>query len=397
MTKTFESRAQTRTLAVLAAVVFGISLVAVGNAVSAAPALDLVQVGLQTSQSHPYQYSLTAYNTSGYEVASYQSSYPGAAFQLPSGTYLLTASAYYQNSTYCLACMMPMAAGASTGAASTPIVRPIGTQFSEYGYSLTQVNGPTSIVIDLRNASALPLTQLAIHVGYANGTAAAGASVSAYVVGSYYVYSPKAVSYGQTDKSGDVTLTMPQAPVDVSAYLSMPIKLPRNTSTVTVNVGGQEVNVTVYLQPSYLSLNGEALILPPQASANIVLHYQPQTYPFPVVYAGTPAVTGAGGAVSSLGTGPSGPQTATSTNQTEIASRIAPFNPGGVLVTTRASSLTGSQGTSGASGVLVVIVAVGGAVILAVAVSALFMRKKRNGAPLSQARALPSFSSKESN
>ena len=357
------------------------------NQAAAAPTLDLVQVGLQTSMSYPCQYTLAAYNTSGYQVASYQSGYPGAAFQLPAGTYLLTASAYYQNSTSCLQCVYPGTSGSSTasgagaGTAIAPITRPFTSEVAEYGYSVTQVSGPTSIAINLKNASALPLTQLTIHVGYANGTAASGASVSGSVVGSYYVYSPKATSYGQTDKSGDVTLTMPQAPVDVNAYLSIPLKLPSSTTTVTVNVGGQKVNVTIYTEPSQISLNGEALILPPQTSANIVLHYQPSGYP--IVYAGTPAVSGSGAVSSSVTPAQTSLQTNSSSIQTGAATRIAPFNPTAGQLTTASPGVSGSQGVpvAGDSTVVIEVGAVGGALVVAIAVAVLLTRKGRSGAP----------------
>jgi len=385
MKKISEPRARARILAFLAAAVLVASSAAMVNRASAAPALDLVQVGLQTSMSYPYQYSLTAYNTSGYQVASYQSGYPGAAFQLPAGTYLLTASAYYQNSTSCLQCVYPGTSGSSTasgaGTAIAPIIRPFTSEVTEYGYSVTQVSGPTSIAINLKNASALPLTQLTIHVGYANGTAASGASVSGSVVGSYYVYSPKVTSYGQTDKSGDVTLTMPQAPVDVNAYLSIPLKLPSSTTTVTVNVGGQKVNVTVYTEPSQISLNGEALILPPQTSANIVLHYQPSGYP--IVYAGTPAVSGSGAVSSSVTPAQTSLQTNSSSIQTGAATRIAPFNPTAGQLTTASPGVSGSQGVpvAGDSTVVIEVGAVGGALVVAIAVAVLLTRKGRSGAP----------------
>ena len=378
-----ESRARARVLALLATAMFIASSAATVNQAAAAPALDLVQVGLQTSMSYPYQYSLTAYNTSGYQVASYQSGYPGAAFQLPAGTYLLTASAYYQNSTSCLECAYPgtsgssVASGASAGTAIAPIIRPFTSEVTEYGYSVTQVSGPMSIAINLKNASALPLTQLTIHVGYANGTAAAGASVSGNVVGSYYAYSPKATSYGQTNKAGDVTLTMPQAPVDVSAYLSIPLKLPSSTTTVTVNVGGQKINVTVYTEPNQISLNGEALILPPQTSASIVLHYQPNSYP--IVYAGTSAVSGSGAVTSSA----TPAQTTSSSSQTQAASRIAPFSPTASQLTTAGPGAPGSQSLPVAGGSMAVLEvgAVGGALVVAIAVAVLLTRKGRSGAP----------------
>jgi hypothetical protein len=52
--------------------------------------LDNIQVSIQTSQDLPYSYTLTAYNTSGFQVAYYQSNFAAAALELPDGTYLFT-------------------------------------------------------------------------------------------------------------------------------------------------------------------------------------------------------------------------------------------------------------------------------------------------------------------
>lgn len=373
MKRTSGQGAFVRALALLAAAVFVASAAAAGTA-STAPTLELVHVGLQTSMSYPYQYALAAYNTSGYQVASYQSSFPGAAFELPVGTYLLTASAYFQNNTYCLDCPLAASASSSGGGTTASAVKPFGNEVSEYGYSVAQVSGPTSITVSLRNASAIPLSRLTVYVGYANGTAAADASVSAYVVGSYYAYAPGTTSYGQTGETGDVTLTMPQAPVDVSAYLSLPLKLPTNTSTVTVNVGGQKTNVTVYLQPSYVSLSGEALILPPQTSASVVLRYQPVSYP--IVYGGTPTAAGTEGTTPSVSTG-TAEQTSTSSQ-----TRIAPFTPTGSQLTTTSPGTSSSQGLPFAGGAAsaIEVTAVGGALVVGVVVGALLTRKSRGRA-----------------
>jgi hypothetical protein len=350
-------------------------MVAVGNEVSAAPALDLVQIGLLPSTNLPFQYSLTAYNTSGYQVASYESKYPAAAFQLPTGTYLVTASAYYQNSTYCYVCLQGAGVGVKQQGAPAGLYRPYFAPYTEYGYALTQVTGPTGTTIKMQNVSAVPLTSLTIRVGYANGTAAVGASVSGYVVGSYYAYSPQMVTYGQTGKSGTVTLVMPQAPVDINAYLSIPIKLPKNSSVVTVVVGGQKVNVTVYLQPSYLSLHGQALLLPPQTGANVILQYQPYDQ-YVIPYAG--AQTGAGGGVYSTSAttaqapGPAG-QTST---QSPAVTKIAPFNPTGSQITTVSSPSTTASAIAAAGSATTVEVAAGVGLLAAVVVLAALLARK---------------------
>jgi hypothetical protein len=79
---------------------------------------------------------------------------------------------------------------------------------------------------------------------------------------------------------------MPSAPLLVTADLNVPIVLPQTQSTVTVTVGGQKVNVTLYWQPSSVYLQGQTLILPPQTSGSIVLQYQPQQVYYPVATGG---------------------------------------------------------------------------------------------------------------
>src|SRR5208337_5357702 len=62
---------------------------------SASTKFDNVQVFIQTSLDLPYSYTLTAYNTSGIQVAYYQSNFAAAALELPDGTYLFTVQASY--------------------------------------------------------------------------------------------------------------------------------------------------------------------------------------------------------------------------------------------------------------------------------------------------------------
>jgi hypothetical protein len=53
---------------------------------------------------------------------------------------------------------------------------------------------------------------------------------------------------------------------------------------VQVTVAGQKVSVTAYWQPNYVYFSGQALIVPPQTGASIVLKYEPQTVG-PILYA----------------------------------------------------------------------------------------------------------------
>lgn len=284
---------------------------------SAAADLNVVQVTIQPTRNLPYQYALTAYNSSGDQVASFYGSYPEAAFGLPDGTYLVTASATYQS--YCCCKLCPLEGNANASALPAIIYQPPS---SEYGYAVVKVTGPVQISIATKNSSELPLVSLPVHVSFFNGTAAAGAYVSAYVVGTGYSYSPSIVSYGQTGDDGNFTLVMPEAPVQVNAYLTVPVQLPENvTAVVPVEVGGQKVNVTVYWQPSYVGLSGQALILPPQKGADITLQIQQNPYP---IYYGTPAEGGATSVTTvtstTMGTAE---QTASSGQQ----GKIAPFDP----------------------------------------------------------------------
>ncbi len=375
MNKDRNPRTRAKALGLLAAALFAISMMGAGNQVAAAPAMNLVQVSLQSAQNLPFQYTFTAYNSSGYQAASYQSSYPAAGFQVPSGTYLVTASAFYQNSTLCTACARGAGGSAATASGKASILPYYVSPYTEYGYSVAKVSGPASLTIRTQNASATPLSSLTIHAKYANGTAAAGAYVSGHVVGSYYVYSPKMVAYGQTDKDGSVMLTMPQAPVEVSAYLSLPIPLPKNTTTVPVEVGGQKVNVTVYLQPSYFSLSGQALVLPPQTGADVILQYRPASEPVIYYTNGVPSAGAAGGLAVTVTTTQSASGAGQASGQLQVVTRIAPFNTTGSRIT------DASPGTAGASSVTLVGVAAGAAVLAIAAAYALWVKKSGKKAP----------------
>jgi len=284
--------------------------------------LNSVQVTIQTSANLPFQYSLTAYNTSGYQVAYFNGGYPEASFGLPEGKYLITASAYYQQSYFCGDC--PVGVAGKNATTSMPIV--YVPPRSEYGYAVVDLTGPTQITIATQNSTQASLVKVPVHVQFVNGTSAVGTYVSAYVVGNNYMTDQRWVTYGQTGSDGNFTLLLPDAPVQVTAYMSIPIKLPQNISTVTVEIGGQDVNVTVYWQPNYVYLSGQTLILPPQTSADITLKVQ-QSNPYPIYNSGGVAPSAGGTTVTTTVTA-----TATGAKQGSAAPaavNIAPFNPTG--------------------------------------------------------------------
>jgi hypothetical protein len=339
---------------------------------SATTSFDNVQVFIQTSQDLPYYYTLTAYNTSGFQVASYQSNFAAAALELPGGTYLFTVQASYSppDNYPCIGCgsgpMIPANSTSvtnSTAVTVLPIFR-LAPSSNEYGYAIEQVTGPSSITINTQNASTYPTTQVTVHVAYTNGTAAQGAWVYASVVDDYYSYGPNVNSSVQTGADGTAVLTMPQAPLLVTSYLSVPITLPQPQSNVSVTIGGQKVNVTLYWQPNSITLEGQTLILPPQSNGNITLQYQPQQYyyPIPLEASKTSGIaTSINETVTTI--------TAT-TSQNSAQGRIPPFNPADVQIATHVNPSTvtttkvANKGLGGESLLLL-----GGVVVLAVALA----------------------------
>jgi hypothetical protein len=377
MTDLMKRRIQLRktkldTLSILLILLLGLSIPAVAFVTSAgaSQSLNRVDVTIQTTEALPYQYSLTAYNTSGFQVANFYGNYPEAAFGLPSGTYLITASAYYQQSYVC-SNLCPLENGAANGT-SSPVAIPYIPPYSEYGYAVVKLTGPDQITITTSNSTQSSLVSLPVHVQFLNGTAASGASVSAYVVGGNYVDTQGWVTNGQTGSDGNFTLVMPNAPIQVSAYLSYPINLPKNISTVTVVIAGQKVNVTVYWQPNSVTLSGQALILPPETGAEITLQVQQQSYPYPVPYSGQ-GTTGGGGVTTVTTT----IATTTATPQQGVSpqsNRIAPFSPSSVQVSSPAQ-----QSTPVASGFSVIedlIIALGTAAIVGAGTMLVLIRRR---------------------
>lgn len=245
-----------------------------------------VQVFVQTTNITQGSFTIAAYNSSGSLVASTQTIYPAGGFELPTGEYLFTVTA--ENESQGVPTPVPLAGstGESGGTAftpSTPTVIPVPYKLPdvEYGYLLQQVSGSESLTIKTMPIENITLTKISVKVQFVNGTAAAGASVSASVVGAWYWwYGPAADMklYAETGSDGMANLTVPAVPVDVTAWDWVRVNVPANATTISVNIGGETVNVTVYWKPLYVGLGGSALIIPPDNSTTITLHIQEPSY-----------------------------------------------------------------------------------------------------------------------
>ena len=372
---------------------------------SASAKFDNVQVFIQPSQSLPYSYTLTAYNTSGIQVAYYQSNFAAAALELPDGTYLFTVQASYSSpyNSPCIGCMRTIWANSSSVTNSTsgtnstvlnamqailPLSNEPNTTTStnstgvtnstlgslmpifnlapssnEYGFAIEQISGPSSITIDTQNASSLSTSQVTLHVAYANGTAAQGAWVSASVVDDYYYYGSNTTSEAQTGVDGTTTLTMPAAPLLVTSSLTVPINLPQSQSNVTVVIGGQKINVTLYEQPSSITLEGQTLIMPPQTSGSITLQYQPQQYYYPL-----PEGTSTPSGVTAITT-QSMTASTTTAGRNAAAGKIPPFSASNVQLATLVNSSAAT--TAAAQGFKQSLLQVAGVVALAATLATL--------------------------
>jgi len=295
-------------------IVFGLSLLTVTSLASASvSSFNNVQINIQTSSNMPSgYYTVTAYNMSGYQESSIQTYYPAASFELPNGQYIFTVTAENQtNMNYPVPLSSGAASSSGNGAAtSSPPILPIYIAPAvEYGYSVQQISSPVSITISTQNVSAFPTNTLTIQVLYANGTAAAGASVSASTIGSdyYWGYEPNVVTWTTTNADGYATLVTPAAPEQISAWSWIPLNF-TGVAVPTVIVAGEPVNVTGPMLPAYLGLAGSTLIIPPQTTATITMQTQQQNY-WVTPYAGiaTPQTGSTTGAPSSSSGSSSGP------------------------------------------------------------------------------------------
>lgn len=307
----------TRTLEqTIAVVVIGLLFLTNGGvafAKTAPPAVSYnsVQINVQTTNSLNATYIATAYNSSGYMIATSQSRYPTFAFVLPSSTYLFAVTALQESVSRCYP-YAGYAKGGASQAGSAMILPPCfwSNPVVEYGYALQPVTKSTTLNIMTQPIDKTPTTNLTIQVKYLNGTGAHAVSLSAYMVGEWYWWGNSdnhLVLWGQTDKTGHATLVVPNVPIEVSAWAWLPVNLPKNETTVQTTVGGEKVNVTVYWQPTYVGLAGSALIIPPTNSAAITLHAQKPNYwvmPYGVQSMG--ATTGAPTALGTIASGQGG-------------------------------------------------------------------------------------------
>ncbi|MGD0637973.1 MAG: hypothetical protein ABSA72_08040, partial [Nitrososphaerales archaeon] len=276
----------------------GLSLIAIllvgatpSLAATSAPSYDNVQVFVHTTNStFAGTYTVTAFNSTGYPVITYSTPYPAASFELPSASYIFTVSADSNSQSFC---GIPEPVTASTGSVGsgsagsattytatasssggTAIILPPcypGSSQSEYGFSVQQVSGPTSLTISTRPVAEIATTTLTLRVTFANGTAAAGAYLYASVLGGDY-YSANGLNAlnmsGQVGASGTARLVVPAVPVEITAWDWVPVNLPSSPGSTTVTVGGQKVNVTVTWQPAYVGFAGSLLVVPPQTTGS---------------------------------------------------------------------------------------------------------------------------------
>jgi hypothetical protein len=402
-TQTNESNDHSKNTLSFRTLLLGVALLIVGSAVLAGTAVgstnsfNNVQVFVTTSAQLPYSYMFSAYNLTGSLVASYQGSYPAAAFELPSGDYLFTVSATHSSYTPCGdVCAQPLTGVKTSSGTASAMPAIIYQQASEYGYQVAHIDSSTQLSIQTKNVTTFPTDNVTVKVSFVNGTAAAGAWVSASIVGQWYYWwgqNSGVVMSAQTGPDGVANLVLPVAPAVLTAWDWVPVNLPQNDTTVVVNVGGQKVNVTVYWEPTYVGLSASTLLVPPATSANLTLQYQQPNYwylPQGVNYAPAPSGPGAsagqgGATIASQQSGvPSQvSQVSESSTQTGQSSYYLPTQIP-ALQQQGASPATSGPAAVGGSGwaILAAVVAVGAFAALGVAVVVLGRKHTPSGAPV---------------
>lgn len=369
----------------------------ISPASASAGSFNNVQVFATTASSQAYSFQFAAYNLTGSLIASTQTSYPAAAFELPAGGYLFTVSATSFDNHGGYACPLkggaPQGSGtASPGATSTPVPANGSTSSSiipwcyppssEYGYATASVSGPQAIDIRMQNVSKLPTAPVTVKVAYVNGTAAADASVYASVVGEWYYWwgaNSSIVMGAQTDNNGIAHLILPDAPAVVTAWKWVPLLVGSNGSTIQTTIGGQKVNVTVYWQPTYIGLSGSGLLLPPQNSIGITLRYQqPDYWVLPASVASQGAYAG-GASAGTVANQPSGvPSLASAGSSAQGSSQY--YLPS-QIPSMQAAALAPTSGTQSGLGVDALIVASIAFIAAAIAVTLVAARHRLHRPP----------------
>ncbi|MGI0084882.1 MAG: hypothetical protein ACREBQ_07355 [Nitrososphaerales archaeon] len=195
---------------------------------------------------------------------------------------------------------------------------------------MAQISSDVTINLQTRSLANIPTSKVTVEAQFVNGTAMSGASVYASVIGMSYwskIYGDQGLAlWNQTSSNGVATLTVPSLPVEVTAWNWIQVNLPSNETTVQKNIGGQEINVTVYWQPMYVGLSGSAVIIPPQNSAQITLNANQEPnywmYAQGTSYEANPSTGPGGYPVKSVANSPS-PVPA------QVSSAQQQFSPGG--------------------------------------------------------------------
>jgi hypothetical protein len=281
-----------------------------------------------------------------------------------------------------------------TGGGTAIIVQPCAFGYSgypqaEYGYSVLKVSGPTSITVSTQPVIKFPTTTITVQVHYANGTAAAGTSLYASVLGGVWYWADGATPLsmsGVTGTDGTAKLTVPAVPVDVTAWNWIPVNLPKSTSTEVVTIGGEKVNVTVNWEPSYVGLAGSVLIVPPQTSGSITLHVQQQSYwatPQGVTATSssataTPGTAGASATSATIASAPDlVPASLTSQQAAAQTSAQTVVSTSTVFEQAQATQAATSSVATGASDYGTVLLTIVGALALGIASASLIIVRRR--------------------
>ena len=382
------------------ALILSVALLLAGTAFMVHPveaeSFDNVQVFATTSAIQAYDFQFAAYNLTGSLIASTQTSYPAAAFELPAGGYLFTVSATSSSGRVGYAC--PLAMGVATqgssasgtsptvrknGSTSTPILPICYPPSSEYGYATAIVSGPQTINIQMQNVTILPTAPVTVKVSYVNGTAVADASVYASIVGEWYFWwgSNSSITMGgQTNSSGIVHLVLPVAPAVITAWKWIPITAGSNGSTIQTTVGGQNVNVTIYWQPTYIGLSGSGLLLPPQNRISIILRYQqPDYWVLPANVDSRSALSG-DAASGTIANQPSGVPALASTNSA-VQGSSQYYLPSQIPAAQQAVSIGSSVGTQPAASIDTITIATAAFVVAAITAVFLATRHRLHRPP----------------
>lgn len=238
---------------------------------------NILQVSVQPTNSSFTYYSVTVYNMSGTALTQSSGYFPEFAFQLPSGRYMITALAESQYGY-----PLSLEGKSSNQAAQPSTLIPFRMQ-SEYGYAIVDISSSEGLTIKTYPSYNLSTHTLEVSLSYPDGTPVQDAYVYASVIGAggWYWWNGgqnKLVMWGQTDTSGRTELVVPTLPLEVTAWVWVPIKMPENITTISVNVAGERINVSVYYQPVSAGFSAVALVMPSQATLSMTLHYQQQNY-----------------------------------------------------------------------------------------------------------------------